>query len=420
MKHKQTGYLSWTGRKLFFIFFILFTASCKKDLPPPVPGAITGQKNLCPADSGITYSIAPVEGSDYYLWTVPDDASIISGQGTTSIVIKFGNKSGQICVRSNNKKEVSEAACLDISQGGISNHWCREKDFKGGGRTEGVGFSIGSKGYMGTGHDGTSSMYRDFWQYDPASNTWTQMADFGGTKRFDAVGFSIGNKGYIGTGYVTTGFLKDFWEFDPTLDKWTQKADCGDTARAFAFGFSIGNKGYVGSGGDGLFQTRRDLLEYDPATDHWVKKANLSVKSNGGSSFSIGNKGYLFRGSDGSLYHTDFWEYNPADSSLGFDINHHPLGKWTQKANFPGPIRYAAAGFSIGDTGYFGTGTDGTNYYKDFFEYNPASDSWLQKSDFEGEGREFSFGFAIGKNGYIGAGNKINSVVFNDFWVYGQ
>ena len=34
-----------------------------------------------------------------------------------------------------------------------------------------------------------------------AQNTWTQKADFGGTARSSAVGFSIGSKGYIGTGY---------------------------------------------------------------------------------------------------------------------------------------------------------------------------------------------------------------------------
>ena len=43
-------------------------------------------------------------------------------------------------------------------------------------------------------------VHKDFWEYDPATNAWTQKADFGGTARLDAVGFSIGSKGYIGTG----------------------------------------------------------------------------------------------------------------------------------------------------------------------------------------------------------------------------
>jgi len=34
-----------------------------------------------------------------------------------------------------------------------------------------------------------------------AQGTWKKKANFGGTKRYGAVGFSIGSKGYIGTGY---------------------------------------------------------------------------------------------------------------------------------------------------------------------------------------------------------------------------
>jgi len=40
----------------------------------------------------------------------------------------------------------------------------------------------------------------DFWEYDPATNVWVQKVNFGGDAREQAIGFSIGNKGYIGTG----------------------------------------------------------------------------------------------------------------------------------------------------------------------------------------------------------------------------
>ncbi len=60
-----------------------------------------------------------------------------------------------------------------------------------------------------------------------AQDTWVQKADFGGTPRAEAVGFSIGNKGYIGTGNGEGGEGKDFWQYDPATDTWTQKADFG-------------------------------------------------------------------------------------------------------------------------------------------------------------------------------------------------
>ncbi len=93
------------------------------------------------------------------------------------------------------------------------------------------------------------ALQKDFWEYDPAANTWTQKADFGGTARYSAVGFSIGSKGYIGTGDDGwSSIAKDFWEYDPAANTWTQKADFGGTARDCAVGFSIGSKGYIGTG----------------------------------------------------------------------------------------------------------------------------------------------------------------------------
>ena len=114
-----------------------------------------------------------------------------------------------------------------------------------------VGFSIGSKGYIGTGYGNvySNTPYRkDFWEYDPSTDSWTQKADFGGTARYFAAGFSIGTKGYIGTGYNSSGPLKDFWEYNPTSNIWTRKADFGGVARGAATGFSIGSMGYIGTG----------------------------------------------------------------------------------------------------------------------------------------------------------------------------
>ena len=51
---------------------------------------------------------------------------------------------------------------------------------------------------------------KDFWEYDPVANTWTQKADFGGAARDSAVGFSIGSKGYIGTGEMVQHVYRRF------------------------------------------------------------------------------------------------------------------------------------------------------------------------------------------------------------------
>jgi len=79
------------------------------------------------------------------------------------------------------------------------------------------GFSIGSKGYIGTGGDMTS-LTKDIWEWNQITNAWTRVADYPGGPRAGALGVSVGNRAYIGTGSDSeTAYLRDFWEYDPNL-----------------------------------------------------------------------------------------------------------------------------------------------------------------------------------------------------------
>lgn len=55
---------------------------------PSNAGAITGTTSIT-AGNTYTYSISPVSGATSYTWTVPTGATIVSGQGTTSITVSF-------------------------------------------------------------------------------------------------------------------------------------------------------------------------------------------------------------------------------------------------------------------------------------------------------------------------------------------
>ena len=96
------------------------------------------------------------------------------------------------------------------------NSWAAKTNFPGAARHSATGFSIANKGYLGTGSAGSTSItrYQDFWEYNPVTDTWAQCTNFGGSARQGAVGFSIGTKGYIGTG-EDPGYKQDFWEYDP-------------------------------------------------------------------------------------------------------------------------------------------------------------------------------------------------------------
>ncbi len=122
--------------------------------------------------------------------------------------------------------------------------------------------------------------------------------------------------------------------------------------------------------------------------------------------FSIGRKGYIGTGNDGINNHRDFWEYDPSTNL------------WTQKTDFGGTARTWATGFSIGSKGYIGTGFDNVSFYKDFWEYDPVTNGWIQKADFGGTARAGAGGLSISGKGYIGTGNDNIAPLTKDFWEY--
>ena len=234
-------------------------------------------------------------------------------------------------------------------------------------RAGGVGFSIGTKGYIGTGWTNNNGPLKDIWQYDPLTNVWTQEADFGGIARYDAVAFTIGNKGYVGMGGATGAGLNDFWEYDPVSNRWAAMADLPASGRYAAVGFSIGNKGYIGTGSpsDANYSTAlKDFYEWDQTTNTWLPKADFAGSQRiWAVAFSIANKGYIATGLDNTGTSTkDCWEYDTTGN-----------GKWTMKAN-ASLSRFLAGAFAFNSTAYVVDGSNNAGSSLTTFEqYKPSS-----------------------------------------------
>ncbi len=67
---------------------------------PASPTEISGNTTPDQYQTGVSYSIDEVLSADSYNWTVPEEASIASGQGTSSITVDFGSVDGNVSVRS--------------------------------------------------------------------------------------------------------------------------------------------------------------------------------------------------------------------------------------------------------------------------------------------------------------------------------
>ncbi|WP_147296610.1 IPT/TIG domain-containing protein [Flagellimonas nanhaiensis] len=198
--------------------------------------------------------------------------------------------------------------------------------FEGIARYNAVAFSIGTKGYYGTGNGEGGVSLKDFWEYNPGTGDWIQKADMGGETdlpRYAAIGVALEEegKGYVGGGYSVNQNddhvpVKDFWEYDPNMDSWTRKADIGGLeapVRASPTAFTIGNKIYVGLGYDDNDNNLYDFWEYDSTTDTWVKVANFpGAPREKAVAFVLDGKAYVGLGYDGDQL-SDFWVFDPGN-----------------------------------------------------------------------------------------------------------
>ncbi|MEE2772695.1 MAG: kelch repeat-containing protein [Bacteroidota bacterium] len=131
----------------------------------------------------------------------------------------------------------------------------------------------------------------------------------------------------------------------------------------------------------------------DSERGNWIERSVFdgTPRSNA-AGFTIGSTGYMGTGYDGDDYLTDFWSYN-----IEGDY-------WEQLTDFPGEARSSASGFAIDSKGYIGIGYNGEEELQDFYEYDPSSNSWTQQADFMGGPRRAAIGFGINGNGFIGTG----------------
>lgn len=139
---------------------------------------------------------------------------------------------------------------------------------------------------------------------------------------------------------------------------------------------------------------------------NWITSTVFDGSPRSGAvSFVIDNFGYVGTGYDGDDYLKDFWQYN-IDGSY-----------WVQKADFPGTGRSSAVAFTINGNGYIGTGYDGTDELGDFYKYDPATNTWASIANFGGTARRAAVGFNSTTSGYVGSGFDGDGDR-KDFWKY--
>jgi N-acetylneuraminic acid mutarotase len=271
--------------------------------------------------------------------------------------------------------------------------WFRVSDHPGGNIFRMGSFVIGNYGYTGLGTKVHHDYNRKFWRYDNSIDTWTEVAAFPGSTRVSPVGFTIGGKGYIGSGSTRddqTGLLlRDFYEYDPEYNSWTRLTDYPGNVQNNFIGWSqvINDKAYITFG-------PQDFYSYVPSINQWTKLSYPSeLLYSSAISFVAGNTIYLVGGLDTYGSHkSEVWAYNTESNT------------WARKNDFPGGARRQGVGFSIEDKYYIGLGMNESLVYKDIWRYDVQNDLWERMQDYAGAARSTLFCLVLNNMAYIGTG----------------
>ncbi|WP_299818020.1 ice-binding family protein [uncultured Pontibacter sp.] len=92
----------------------LWVAPLETNLPKPqsIKGPATG---FCQGQTSLKYSIEPVTSATTYTWAVPTGWTIVSGQGTTEIIVTAGSENGEVTVAAGNPCGTGSAQTLTVN-----------------------------------------------------------------------------------------------------------------------------------------------------------------------------------------------------------------------------------------------------------------------------------------------------------------
>jgi N-acetylneuraminic acid mutarotase len=180
--------------------------------------------------------------------------------------------------------------------------------------------------------------------------------------------------------------------------------------------FTINGKGYVGLGRDSLGKQLNDCWEYDPTTDSWTEKASFpGIARVKATADTVNGKAYVGLGFNDSYGPSgieydfnaclkDFWMFDPVSNS------------WTQKADYPSNTTDACVSFVFNNNIYVGSGFDNHTFKNEFWEYITEDDKWVKLNDFPGPARAAAVVCTNGEHVYFGTGYRTFNE--NDWWEY--
>ncbi|HEX3045487.1 MAG TPA: kelch repeat-containing protein [Bacillota bacterium] len=195
------------------------------------------------------------------------------------------------------------------------------------------------------------------------------------------------------------------YEYNSTSGAWTEKTTLPGTRLNYGV-VAENNKIYIiGGANNDNGQYLTTVQEYDPVTDSLVAKISMPTARANLALAAVNHKIYAIGGinSYGPLLVTE--EYDPYDTSNGYDANGNPMGRWVSKANcsvLRSSVGYTATNDKIYLIGGYNSGVL-SNAVE---EYDPATNSWTYKAALPTARAELGAVAVEGRIYAIGGGNS--------------
>lgn len=260
-----------------------------------------------------------------------------------------------------------------------------QAEFPGDARYGAVAFVVDGRAYVGTGYTdnlkgSSQKWFKDFYVFDGTS--WTTLAqEFPGDARYGAVAFTVGGKGYVGSGTIEKNkdVVNNYYAFDPATQTWGTAQTIGNK-RKFGNAFVINNLAYICCGISDGGALQNDMWSFDgtkaeklPALTNISSSkfdndyddiprvyASTFIASRHGREFA-----YLVSGQIRTGITRTVFEFDPIDVL------------WREVEEIPRNPRIQAVGFSIGEKGFFTLGgVSDTNTDSETWEYTPGVKEW--------------------------------------------
>ncbi|CAG5079276.1 N-acetylneuraminate epimerase [Parvicella tangerina] len=244
-------------------------------------------------DAGFQYT------SDFYKFENDSWSQIPSILGDARQYCSSFSFSNQGCIVNGvnaSDQVLNELQCFDPEL----NEWSYHSTFPGLPRLQSASFSIGEKGYCGSGRNDTL-VFSDWYVYDPVRDTWNGISDFP-DERYESVTFVINGIAYVGLGANLDGdFFNTFYRYSPLESSWFRIAEFPGLARTYSQGFNQDGKGFVCGGMDENGNILNECWEYDPSIDEWSQVDDFPKKMRGMSHFKLSGCNYFVTGLDESF-----------------------------------------------------------------------------------------------------------------------